>query len=175
MKKAAYVLLVALCATCLLSLAATATGTVLFSVTRQAGPEPGTWIYTLQNDTVDVAIALDSFGVYDNGSSPTTILDSPGDWEPILSDPEDYYPDYWWAGWVSGLSNTPANGSSESGFKVSTAPSKFEVIYTADDSMEYQSFFGAIDGSPAVPEPSSLIALFSAVAGLGAFGLRKRA
>jgi hypothetical protein len=149
-----------------------------FAVDCIAGSVPGTWDYTLYNNCT-YTITLDSLGVYGSSGYGISGVDpSPSDWEIITDDPADNYPDYWQVTWYDSGDNVPTEGNHLGGFIVdpgtsSDPPSQFEVIYFDDlQGLEPQYFQGTVN--VIVPEPSSLLALATAIPGLGIAAFRRR-
>lgn len=162
-----------------------------FTVVRtDDGSVPGTWVYTLYNNS-NQPVSLDSLGVFtnrnDNSASGLLGVDpAPGGWSTSIDDPVDpgsVYPDYagnypddWQVTWVSGLENVPLSGDSVAGFTIQapagvSQPTHFEVIYVEFDNFTYQSFTGVIQG---VPEPSTAASLATALPCLGIAAWRRR-
>lgn len=172
-------LLFAICLALLLAGNAICAPVYSFWVERTDDGTTGVWTYTLYNDS-NTPVMFDSFGLF--GSSEPILLPASSDpvgWEYLEEDINDYYPDYWQITWEAGIEDVPGMGESVAGFSLvapqgATAPTQFEVIYVDLDAWDYVSFVGDIYDPTAFPEPSSLMALATALPLMGVAAFRRK-
>jgi hypothetical protein len=136
-----------------------------FSMTYEQS-SPGVWTYTLFNDDTTGDVIPTGLDLIWDPAQPTsyyTVTGTPDGW--IVN------PSYDWPAWDA-FGNDPVSGDSLAGFEITAAtPAPY---FTA-----YYNVLGNdlwVDGEAMpTPEPSSMFALFSGVAGLGAMIRRRRA
>lgn len=158
-------LTLALLAICLLT-AASAAVAGNFAVTAMPGPDPSSWTFELFNnsDPADMLIlsGLDLFWEDGVEIPAFTITSTPAGW--VVND------QYNWPAWDA-VGNEPESGSSLPGFDVTTSimPTKFTVWY-----YQLTDFLFEDGDVTTVPEPASMAAVLSGLAGLCAVVRRRR-